>query len=1577
MEENNIVDITKSGLKELKKDLKYDDEINLDVKLTEINDHVERFFDWFLSNEREHNITLDVGGTSITDSVKNIIASGDKAKLAALTNYVVAKSKYEAYVDELKDAEIKEFLKKYTFELNDLRKEISESVKYNRDRNTLLDDMGDWKEKDKNNKEKTSYDMKKDYVDPYKKTWVWYANIGENMNIENIYKDDKLKKVMERVFDDEEEKELRKWTFKVNLQKEDGLAGIIIDIREAMANRDSEDENNTHKKLYDMLIEKNILREDGETTDIEISRKDLKEILDSGLLKYKREWWLDWELNKISKILTRAKRADLDAFAALVQSKSDVFMAVKEWNNALEITWNSKEHPGQVSLINSDNVLNFLCDFNGDGQVATEYKKKDNKEQKNQWDVGTLFGQQVMFTIEQAIKVQNVELGEPKGEQLVINNIVKNMQIADSRNLTETQLDLIKKMQDKTEECTRENLALLVNGNKDEEINAMPEMKIFFLDAIKKINGWSKEVQPDLYDTLIGKEAEDVMSLYETEAKLKAGLDKVLTESNDPDIKLMIREQGLVRVRETIFTKIMTVLDNVEVTTNDGNTSRLRAAGVTKWREIRELKKELLENAIANIITAWIHKGVWWGIILGIGYGRSGESKSKRTKRSRWAGVWLEWNRGPWWAVWLNINLWADVAEQYNYERVINADLSQVKSAKYLGIEAWAVAGIGLKNSNGIEAEAYAGINRQQDPEAWIDQIDKQYRAVSEQIFDITGASTSILFEKTGFRNYIKNHIDKMKTDGTYGKFVTNNEQHLTDDLDFMVRYMERNKFFGAKWILTKFPKANITTSINALLDIIQSGNVEQRRHDVITGLQGHIELTKLSFGVTTNALTISSGKQKPEGTGGASSESWETTWAGTPMTGEGWIENQGNVGDTRLGIFGYYIGARISTWRNMYVPNEAQYLFTQYEMWQGVGAEYINNPTKDLDKYGKYIIALYNDPNNRLSYSVDAWRLILSFDPQWSELTLAKFLNIHATTEAQKWFSLKGNILTIGNVGDMAAYTTTEAKGVRRILCLWSKKLDEATRVTGDLWATTVDAMKPVVTGNKEWPQEKIQTEIISKMKGEGANLETAKKDTTLFFDAEGKLTKPANYTVIFEPKELEWIKVKQGTLLIKKNIDWKTFTVTLDEKNPADELTIIYRDEAEYTEAQEEAKKLPTYREAATVTKVEKLFDFTGEMNTAKTELNRLLLSLEELENNDAVAYAEFLKAASTPGNNWEIDENEITDAIGHLEDLMRKDRSRTDFTVLKWFLDGNNEEVKSYIVDRMKQILAREPSYKLLTIWNILGKHGWWEWVKWPSNMPFHADLKKEMQGLRDDIKKNHGKEPYTTDPIIDPNLIWYTAFYRQLAQKYSITSLGETGYQWEIKTISEANRENAKEWFLNNFRMNTNEVNRFGKSLEAQFLAQWVIVNILKDTHTKTIDIIDHLMKWDEITIDSWEKISIDLDWVFYLLGDCCNESLGMKIKNIKIQKQNPNIVIAWRYSASWVPDKEYKWWVDLYTKSHSITSRVISQEEKISWKHHENKKIKEFWKGSNGSWDTQGWWTPETPPWDPTLDENPF
>jgi len=38
---------------------------------------------------------------------------------------------------------------------------------------------------------------------------------------------------------------------------------------------------------------------------------------------------------------------------------------------------------------------------------------------------------------------------------------------------------------------------------------------------------------------------------------------------------------------------------------------------------------------------------------------------------------------------------------------------------------------------------------------------------------------------------------------------------------------------------------------------------------------------------------------------------------------------------------------------------------------------------------------------------------------------------------------------------------------------------------------------------------------------------------------------------------------------------------------------------------------------------------------------------------------------------------------------------------------------------------------------------------------------------------------------------------------------------------------------------------------------------------------------------DLTLDSFKKINIDISRVFYLLGECGNESLGMNIKGITI------------------------------------------------------------------------------------------
>ncbi len=64
------------------------------------------------------------------------------------------------------------------------------------------------KENTTENKETHHYDATKDYLAPYEDTQ--YATLTAQQDIENIYRDNKLAKVMEKVFDDEEAKELRR-----------------------------------------------------------------------------------------------------------------------------------------------------------------------------------------------------------------------------------------------------------------------------------------------------------------------------------------------------------------------------------------------------------------------------------------------------------------------------------------------------------------------------------------------------------------------------------------------------------------------------------------------------------------------------------------------------------------------------------------------------------------------------------------------------------------------------------------------------------------------------------------------------------------------------------------------------------------------------------------------------------------------------------------------------------------------------------------------------------------------------------------------------------------------------------------------------------------------------------------------------------------------------------------------------------------------------------------------------------------------------------------------------------------------
>lgn len=170
---------------------------------------------------------------------------------------------------------------------------------------------------------------------------------------------------------------------------------------------------------------------------------------------------------------------------------------------------------------------------------------------------------------------------------------------------------------------------------------------------------------------------------------------------------------------------------------------------------------------------------------------------------------------------------------------------------------------------------------------------------------------------------------------------------------------------------------------------------------------------------------------------------------------------------------------------------------------------------------------------------------------------------------------------------------------------------------------------------------------------------------------------------------------------------------------------------------------------------------------------------------------------------------------------------------------------------------------------------------------------------------------------------------------------MTSLGNTSSQSELYPITQS-KEQAKNRFLWNLEINKYEVQQLAISLEKQFAAKWATVTLLDKNDNITFNNVKQLLEWKEIILDSWQKISIELDWVFYLLGECCNESIGIDIKKIKITVLKKEIVLPGKYTAEWIPEKIYEYPTYISTKSHSIASRVKSKEVQVSWKYHRAK-----------------------------------
>lgn len=234
--------------------------------------------------------------------------------------------------------------------------------------------------------------------------------------------------------------------------------------------------------------------------------------------------------------------------------------------------------------------------------------------------------------------------------------------------------------------------------------------------------------------------------------------------------------------------------------------------------------------------------------------------------------------------------------------------------------------------------------------------------------------------------------------------------------------------------------------------------------------------------------------------------------------------------------------------------------------------------------------------------------------------------------------------------------------------------------------------------------------------------------------------------------------------------------------------------------------------------------------------------------------------------------------------------------NFKDIKDFLEDPNKSIeeKSLVINRIKWIMAFDGN---VSKWSELIKLKIWERraayqkLQGPSGELIWNKLEKYRNSVFDKLEK---KSDLTRK--VEPNLFGYTAFYRKDTHKwrnFSMTAPGDTKVLWwEMEEI----KDNAsKKWFRKNFKLNKITQNVVAQSIISQL--KWLTGSEKKSVENYIKSHLIDLMDWEEKELDiGLEKYKIQLDvwYYFYLLGECANESIWVKLNGIKVLKTKKEV-----------------------------------------------------------------------------------
>lgn len=1344
------------------------------------------------------------------------------------------------------------------------------------------------------------------FVDFYKNINYAKNDINPKKKIFDVYKDKEINKALDTILDPNDK--LRDGTFGINPSKTDGLAWVVDSLSGLNFNG------------YEFSIDKNTnILSLQKTPQGEFSGpltwKQLKAMkLPYAPHKGQTGIQLDNEWNKLAKIFNTVSWDKLQWFSSIVNARTQSFSSINE-------TANTVLTQGRLT---TENVFQFLCDRNGDGILSADANHKT--EQKNQGDIWNIFGQQLFFTIEQAIGVQEA-LHTGQGEQIVIQKILLN---AGSLpwNISRWLMNKINEYSSDPLKCSRANLVTLIQD--------YPEFKTLFGSAIERMNGGNKVLTPDLYDTLTGNGIRDFLESKDWEFinKIEKQIDDALKEkkAKNSEFARKIANYDIIQLRQNLITQIMNVADGLTIVWSDSQEGYLRNPGASKEFMNKEAKNAFINDLTKETLNA-IALGTFFpenGIRIPVTFIKKGKSESGRTLWRVQAGPSIGWNRESN-DILLTLGVAWEIAEQYNYNRVINAPLDKVAlAAKYIGAEWQIMAWAQLKELNlGIEWSAW--ISWEKSPIIGINQINRQYEDISKRIFRLTANDID---SYDSIYQALKSNINKLSQAGKYEKFATTNKKILESDVDFVVSFLKAND------VLKNIP-GNKLSAIEELMNIVQNGNLEQWRSDVLNNLHNKTMLTRLSFGVTTNMLTASfKNSDKSHTTPGTN-----TTWANSGVDMDSFSTDK----KYKFGIAWYYVWARWSNFKTTYKINENQLANTRYEIAEGKNTYDTSRENfKEDAQYAKYIEAVFSKEG--ISVSPENGKIVIR---NTNTIKLPRLLSIRVTPDAKKEVKYEegSDTLTIWNVKEIGAYTTALANWVVRQLVIGSKKYKD--------WTESVSGTEDQNINNiamKDWIEyQPVTIGDITKL----ANGITETNQKNVFLDCfgpdgqlKGRNDIPKNVSILNTWTEADNNRIIAWTIINFTRTKEGTYTLSLvKSEGSAVKLS--------FTDIQKSDFKTDLYEVKSPDKGIKEIFD---------TIDNNLKL-VADLEYNNPKQFNIFMSTCDTDVRAasaalWYLLPSKGTGPLQklrqHIQDIRittgPKTGQGTDSEAYR-----TAKEKERYIVDQFKGLFAYETKYEKQTIGTIFnnrkevfanlligkddGKNHSKEYPDWVQK------IVTIRQGIIDG-KSNKWYSEFKRENV--PELFGYTAFYRlhtnKNARDYKLVSTADT------KVLPICEWENTKYRALSEQEWGNEAKNRilerFSQNKEQQALLSYTILaNIKNETDRAefaqklTPDQIPLLLNNWKITLDNWTK-SIILKTIpaFYFKGECANESLGLIIDSLEVEKASSSETTIQKEQ---IPDR------NISIKAHNVGANPNPDQNQI-WAnlHVSQETIK---KATDGSW----------------------